>query len=83
MEAINHLIKVPISRELKIQLPATAVADSDAEVVVLFRSQAKATREEKYALMREAVSDEIFLADLKEVMADFQHADFERIDDER
>jgi hypothetical protein len=83
MEAIKHLVKVPINRELKIQLPATAVADSDAEVIVLFRSQANATKEEKYALMREAVKDEMFLADLSEVMDDFQYADFERIDDER
>ena len=65
MEAIKHLIKVPISRELKIQLPATAVADSDAEIIVLFRSRAKATKEEKYALMSEAMKDELFLADLK------------------
>jgi hypothetical protein len=83
MEAIKHLIKVPMNRELKIQLPATAVADSDAEVIVLFRSQAKTTKEEKYAFMREAIKDEMFLADLKEVMDDFQHADFERMDDER
>lgn len=81
MEAIKHRIKVPVNHELKIQLPATAVADSEAEVIVLFRSQAKATREEKYTLMREAVKDEMFLADLKEVMEDFQYADFERVDD--
>ena len=72
MEAITHFLKVPVSRELKIQLPATAVADSDAEVIVLFRSQAKAMREEKYTLMREAMMDELFLADLKETIDDFQ-----------
>lgn len=72
MEAIKHFLKVPVSRELKIQLPATAVADSDAEVIVLFRSQAKAMREEKYTLMREAMTDELFLADLKETIDDFQ-----------
>lgn len=72
MEAIKHFLKVPVSRELKIQLPATAVADSDAEVIVLFRSQAKAMREEKYTLMREAMMDELFLADLKETIDDFQ-----------
>ena len=72
MEAIKHFLKVPVSRELKIRLPATAVADSDAEVIVLFRSQAKAMREEKYTLMREAMTDELFLADLKETIDDFQ-----------
>lgn len=72
MEAIKHFLKVPVSRELKIQLLATAVADSDAEVIVLFRSQAKAMREEKYTLMREAMTDELFLADLKETIDDFQ-----------
>ena len=40
-------------------------------------------KDKRYALMREAVNDELFLADLKEVMDDFQYADFERIDDER
>lgn len=29
-------------------------------------------REEKYALMREAITDELFLADLKETIDDFQ-----------
>ena len=34
--------------------------------------------DERLKAMREAMNDELFLADLKETMEDFHHADFER-----
>ncbi len=37
-------------------------------------------KDERYALMCEAMNDEMFVADLKEVRDDFRHADFEEIE---
>ena len=37
-------------------------------------------KDERYALMQEAMNDEMFVADLKEVMDDFKHADFEEVE---
>lgn len=37
------------------------------------------TKEDRQSLMREAMNDEMFVADLKEVMDDFKHADFEEL----
>jgi hypothetical protein len=37
------------------------------------------TQEERQSLMREAINDEMFVNDLKEVMNDFAHADFDEI----
>jgi hypothetical protein len=74
MEAIKHLIKVPADRELKIRLPADAVTDTEAEVIVLFQSSS-ASPSAKLDAVREAMKDPLFLADLNEVAEDFKHAD--------
>ena len=35
------------------------------------------TEDERLKMMREAMNDELFLADLEEIAEDFRHADFE------
>jgi hypothetical protein len=71
MRAVRHIVTVPASRELRIQLPEEAAPDEEAEVIVLFKRSAAA---DKLNAMREAARDEAFLADLIEVAADFRHA---------
>ena len=39
------------------------------------------TKDERQALMRDAMNDEMFVADSEEIMDDFKHADFEEIKD--
>jgi hypothetical protein len=74
MQVVKQIITVPPSRELRIQLPAEAAAHEEAEVIVLFKSwQAGST--DKIAAMREAAIDPLYLADLNEVVEDFQDAD--------
>ena len=72
MQAINQTVTVPATRELRIQLPESASAYEQAEVIVLFKT-ASASYEERYAAMLQASSDEMFLADLNEAHGDFKH----------
>ena len=74
MQAVRHIITVPDSRELRIQLPEEATPHEQAEVIVLFKRSSNGA-DEKLAAMREAARDELFLADLNEVAEDFQYAD--------
>ena len=74
MRAIRHIVTVPDSRELCIQLPEEATPHEEAEVIVLFKRSAT-DADEKLTAMREAAQDELFLADLNEVAEDFQFAD--------
>ena len=73
MQAVKQQVRIPASRELRIQLPTDALAETEAEVIVLFQTL-PATPADELAEMREAMSDPLFVADLREVMDDFQHA---------
>ena len=72
MRAVRHIVTVPASRELRIQLPEEAAPHEEAEVIVLFRRNGT---DDKLRSMREAMSDELFLADLNAVAEDFRHVD--------
>lgn len=76
MKAFKQLVTVPETRELRIQLPDDAATQEEAEVIVLFKSGGAAIND-KIAAMQEAMSDEMFLNDLRETMEDFSHADAE------
>jgi hypothetical protein len=73
MQAVKQQIRIPASRELCIQLPADALAETEAEVIVLFQTL-PATPADELAEMREAMNAPLFVADLREVTDDFQHA---------
>jgi hypothetical protein len=73
MQVIKQTIKVPAGRQLRIQLPEEAMASEDAEVIVLFNAS-PVSRDQRFAAMREAANDPLFLADLNEVMEDDDHA---------
>jgi len=76
MQELKQIVTVPETRELLIKLPADAVPQEEAEVIVLFKSN-EADLNADLAAMREAGKDEMFLADLEESMADFRQADIE------
>lgn len=74
MQVIKRIVKVPADRLLHIELPEDALADEEAEVIVLFNAL-PSSQEEKLAAMQEAIKDPLYLADLDEAMGDFQYAD--------
>lgn len=77
MEIVKHTVTVPLNRELLIRLPETAATNQAAEVIILFSPVS--TDAEKLALMQSAMSDPLFVADLEEIAADFQYADFDEV----
>ncbi|HEY0084127.1 MAG TPA: hypothetical protein VGB61_15215 [Pyrinomonadaceae bacterium] len=74
MQVVKQIMTVPPSRELRIQLPEEAAAHEEAEVIVRYKSS-QVSSMDKLAAMREAALDPLYLADMKEVAEDFQHAD--------
>ena len=76
MQALRQLVTVPETRELRIQLPDDAAPQEEAEVIILFKSGGTELNA-RLAAMQEAMSDELFLTDLRETMEDFRHADAE------
>lgn len=77
MEVVKQNLIVPLNRELLIKLPETAAPHQTAEVIVLFSPVS--SNAEKLALMQSAMNDSLFLADLEEIAADFQYADFDEV----
>ena len=76
MEAIRQIVTVPATREIHIQLPDTAAIHEEVEIIVLFKSAPKSLAE-KISLLQEAVNDQLFLDDLKEIAEDFKYIDQE------
>ena len=76
MQALKQIVTVPETRELRIQLPADALTQEEAEVIVLFKSD-NGDLPSRLAAMQEAEHDELFLNDLRETLEDFRHADAE------
>jgi hypothetical protein len=77
MEIVKHTVTVPPNRELLIKLPENAALNQTAEIIILFSPVS--TNAEKLALMQSAMSDPLFVADLQEIAADFQYADFDEV----
>lgn len=80
MQALKQILEIPANRELVIQLPAEALAHKKVEVIVLFQPQSGYAA--KQVMMREAMNDPMFLADMDEAMEGFTHADTEGWPDE-
>lgn len=86
MQAVKQQLRVPVDREIeiKIKLPADAVVETNAEVVVFYQDTSLSAEvdDDDDAEMAMAANDPLFLADVAEVMDDFKFVDFEKIDDE-
>jgi hypothetical protein len=76
MQTLKQIVAVPETRELHITLPADAVPQEEAEVIVLFKSSESELKAQLES-MREAGKDEMFLADLEEAMEDCHQVDVE------
>ncbi len=77
MEVVKQNVTVSANRELVIKLPRNAAPNQTAEVIILF--SAVSTNDEKLALMEEAMSDPLFVADLEEIREEFRYADFDEV----
>jgi hypothetical protein len=69
-------MKVPAGRELRIVLPEHVTENQNVEVILLIGMEDN-EMQKKMAMMKEAMSDKLFLDDLREVSDDFAHLDTE------
>ena len=67
------VILLPCPKQTQ-QSPAEILAD-----IAKLPLAGEQERENKFTAMQEAMNDELFLADLRETMEDFRHADAEEI----
>ena len=81
MEAIKHLIKTPRNHEITIKIPDYVLEDEEVEII-LFVQKEKQTYLDKIQIMKNAMSDLGFKADLEKVQADFLAVDFENWDED-
>ena len=66
--------------ELNPEIAKQILSDAESKgisVEIYLREIVESKGDEKLAAMREAVSDELFMADVSETLEDFKHTDFE------
>lgn len=74
MEAIKQIVKIPKDRELRIKVPLSIPEGETAEVIVIIK-KSPASLKQKISELQEAMKDELFLADLREISEDFKAVD--------
>jgi hypothetical protein len=67
---------VEVNPEIARQI-LTVAESKGISVEIYLREIVESEEDEKLAAMREAVNDELFMADLAETLEDFKHTDFE------
>ena len=67
---------VEVNPEIAKQI-LTDAESKGISVEIYLREIVESGEDEKLAAMREAINDELFMADLAETLEDFKHTDFE------
>ena len=76
MDAIRQIVRIPSDHELKIKVPKHIAVNELMEVILLVKSKRRSFGD-KMNLMKEAVKDPMYLADMEAVNKDFEYADSE------
>ncbi len=74
MEAIKQIVRTPPNHEVRIQIPRHIPENEIVEIILLVRKK-KDDFDLKIDELKSAMSDELFLSDLKEVSKDFETID--------
>lgn len=74
MEAIRQIVRVPEDHEIKIKVLQYLLKDEIVEVILIIKKRSN-DFEQKISQLRDAMKDEIFLSDLKEISEDFKEVD--------
>lgn len=74
MEAIKQIVKTPRNHEIRIKIPDHIPENDPVEIIMFFRKKS-ADYDNKINELRNAMKDELFLNDLKEVSEDFESID--------
>lgn len=76
MEALKQTLKIPKDHELKIKIPMSIPENETVEVILIIENRQEKFRH-KINEMKNAIRDERFMGDLKEVSKDFEAVDSE------
>ncbi len=74
---IKYMPVIEVNPEIAKKI-LTDAESKGISVEIYLREIVESEEDEKLAAMREAVNDELFMADLAETLEDFKHTDFEQ-----
>jgi len=77
MEAIKQIVRVSKDREIRIKIPQEIPENEIAEVILIIRKKTDSFKQ-KISELKEAMTDDLFLDDLKGISEDFKTVDSER-----
>jgi len=77
MEAIKQIVKVPKDHEVKIKIPPYIPENETLEVILIVKKSPEDGLKQKINELKEAMKDDLFLGDLREVAEDFKAVDSE------
>ncbi|MBC8183844.1 hypothetical protein H8E88_22350 [candidate division KSB1 bacterium] len=80
MEAIKQTVKTPRSHEVCIKIPQHVPENDPVEIILVFGKESNDFNR-KISKLKSAMSDELFLGDLKEVSDEFERIDIEEWDE--
>lgn len=76
MEAIKQIVRTPKNHEIRIKIPAHVPENDLVEIILFFRKKPE-DHDHKIDELRNAMQDELFLSDLREISEDFENVDLE------
>jgi len=76
MDAIKQIVRVSEDREIRIKVPLYIPENEIAEVILIIRKKPDSFKQ-KISELKEAMRDDLFLDDLREISEDFKAVDLE------
>ncbi len=76
MEAIKQIVRIPKNHEIRIKIPQSIPENEAVEVILIVRKK-PTTFNQKVSEVREAIGDNLFLNDLRDISEDFKTLDLE------
>lgn len=76
MEALKQIVRIPRNHELKIKVPQNIPENETVEVILIIKKKQEDFNQ-KINELRNAVKDDLFMGDIKEISKDFGAVDSE------
>lgn len=77
MEAIKQIVRIPGNHEIRIKIPQYIPENEIMEVILIIKKNSDSFKK-KIEELKEAVRDNLFLDDLRNISEDFRIVDLER-----
>ena len=77
MEAIKQIVRIPENHEIRIKIPQYVPENEIMEVILIFKKKSDSFKQ-KVDELKEAVRDNLFLDDLRDISEDFRTVDLEK-----